>query len=349
MIILIHILSNLIVLQWLLDANHYGAIIVHIPRNFLLPLMFTMFIIGFIAVQTHWLIGMVLFVVLVGIPSAYFIYVYYVGTTMAIRGDLQGAIRHYSRVLKFPMNKVMAYTRRAALRNAIGDIDGAIEDYSAAIQHIKQEEPSLYGIRSALYLGKSDYENALQDSTRLLELQPNSEIGYANRAAARMFLGDIEGAIEDCNTGLDKNISVSGKALLYNNRGTAYRLQENYPEAMSNYNLAMSTALNPNQKMMIHAAVLTNQGILYYLMEDFDNARIYFQQGLDLNAHFYKALAGLAVARFKLGQAEKALKLWKDLMALEPRYRDIRILKQDMNFPMQIRADVDALLEVMRG
>lgn len=320
-----------------------------IPQNLLLPIMVTMFIIGFIGVQTHWLIGGLLFVVLVGIPSLYYIYVYYVGTTMAIRGDLQGAIRHYGRVLKLPMNKVMAYTRRAALRNAIGDIDGAIEDYSAAMKHIKQEEPALYGIRSALYLGKRDYKNALQDSTRLLELQPQSEIGYANRAAARMFLDDIEGAIEDCNAGLDTNISASGKALLYNNRGTAYRLQENYPEAMSNYNLAMSAALNPNQKMMIHAAVLTNQGILYYLMKDFENARVYFQQGLDLNQHFYKAMAGLAVARFKLGQAEKALKVWKDLMVLEPRYRDVRILQQDMNLPTQMMSDVDALLEKVGG
>jgi tetratricopeptide (TPR) repeat protein len=322
---------------------------VHIPRNLLFPLMLTMFIIGFIGAYTDWLIGVILFVILIIVPSAYIIYVYYVGTSMAIQGDIHGAIRHYSRVLRLPFNKLMAYTRRAALRNAIGDIDGAIADYSAAMQLMKQEEPALYGIRSALYLGKRDYENALQDSSRLLELQPNSEIGYANRAAARMFLGDISGAIEDCNAGLDTNNSPSGKALLYNNRGTAYRLQDNYPEAMASYNLAMSAALNPNQKKMIHSAVLTNQGILYYLMDDYDNARVYFQQGLDLNAHFYKAIAGLAVARFKLGQAEKALKLWKDLTALEPRYSDAQILQQDMNLPMQMMADVNALLEVLGG
>lgn len=317
-----------------------------IPRSFFISLLFVGFIIGFIGVNTHWLVSVILFFVAIGIPTAYIIYVYYLGTSMAVKGDLHGAIKHYSRVLKLPVNKVMVYTRRAALRNAVGDIDGAIADYTSAMNRLKRPEPTLYGIRSALYLGKRDYKNALQDSSRLLELQPNSEIGYANRAAARMFLGDVEGAISDCDAGLKNIASDSGKALLYNNRGTAYRLQENYPEAMSNYNLAMSAALNPNQRKMIHPAVLTNQGILYYLMQEYDNARVYFQQGLDLNNHFYKAMAGLAAARFKLGQAEKALKLWKDLMALEPRYRDLRILQQDLNLPVQMMTDVDALRDM---
>lgn len=317
-----------------------------ISKSIYFSLIITGFIIGLIGMSTHWLVAVFLFLLVIGLPSIYIFYVYYLGTSMAIRGDLRGAIRHYSRILNWPVNKVMVYTRRAALRNAVGDVDGAIADYTAAMELLKRPEPTLYGIRSALYLGKRDYEKALQDSSRLLELQPNSEIGYANRAAARMFLGDIDGAIDDCNAGLDRHISDSGKALLYNNRGTAYRLQENYSEAMSNYNLAMSAALNPNQKKMIHPAVLTNQGILYYLMQEYDNARVYFQQGLDLNQHFYKAMAGLAVARFKLGQAEKALKLWKDLMALEPRYRDLRILQQDLNLPLQMMSDVDALREM---
>src|SRR5690606_38114735 len=108
-----------------------------------------------------------------------------------------------------------------------------------------------------------------------------------------------------------KHISSSGKALLYNNRGTAYRIQGEYMEAMSNYNLAMSASLQPQQKKLIHPSVMTNQGILYYLMQEIENARVYFQQALDTNPSFYKAMAGLALSRFKLGQAVEARKLWK--------------------------------------
>lgn len=325
--------------------------------NLLFPLMVTMFIIGFVGAQTNWIIGITLFFVLVGIPMTYMALVYYWGTAMTLRGDIRGAIQHYSRILKahqsfkLPINRVFIHTRRAALLNAVGDIDGAIVDYSAAIDNANREVPALYGIRSALYLGKRDYESALKDSNRLLELQPQSEIGFANRAAARMFLGDVEGAIDDCTTGLEetKKISPSGKALLYNNRGTAYRIQGDYGEAMSNYNLAMSASLPEQQKKLIHPSVMTNQGILYYLMQEIENARVYFQQALDTNPKFYKAMAGLAISRFKLGQAMEARKLWKDLIALEPRYRDVRVLQKDLNLPMQMMADVSDLLDAVRA
>ncbi|GAB5494556.1 MAG: hypothetical protein Phog2KO_47710 [Phototrophicaceae bacterium] len=330
---------------------------IRIPRNIVAPMLISFFLVGFIGIQTNIFVAIGLFVVLVGIPMAYMTTIYYLGTAMTIRGDIKGAIEHYSRVLKandqfkIPVNRVFLHTQRAALLNAVGDLDGAINDYTSAMEHTKEEVPALYGIRSALYLGKREYENALEDSNRLLELQPKSEIGYANRAAARMFLGDVTGAIDDCTTGLEdlETVSASGKALLHNNLGTAHRIQGDYTEAMMNYNLAMSSSLNPQQKKMIHSSVMTNQGILYYLMQELENSRVYFQQALDTNPSFYKAMAGLALARFKLGQAMEARKLWQDLMALQPRYRDIRVLQRDMNLPMQMMTDVSELVDVARG
>lgn len=337
--------------------GHEVIIMIRIPRNIVPPMLISFFLVGFIGIQTNIFVAIALFVVLVGIPMGYMTTIYYLGTAMTIRGDIKGAIEHYSRVLKandqfkIPVNRVFLHTQRAALLNAVGDIDGAINDYTSAMEHTKQEVPALYGIRSALYLGKRQYENALEDSNRLLELQPKSEIGYANRAAARMFLGDVTGAIADCTTGLEDldTVSASGKALLHNNLGTAHRLQGEYTESMANYNLAMSASLSPQQKKMIHSSVMTNQGILYYLMQELENSRVYFQQALDNNPNFYKAMAGLALARFKLGQAMEARKLWQDLMALQPRYRDIRVLQSDMNLPMQMMEDVSELVDVARG
>lgn len=317
-----------------------------------LPFILTIVLIVYIGSQTSIWTALALFLGLVVLPSAYLNYVYNYGALLVMRGNLRGAISHYTRLLKLPVNRIFVYTRRAALRNAVGDVEGAIADYTAAMQSSRQEIPALYGIRSALYLGKRDYQSALNDSDRLLQLQPHSEIGYANRAAARMFLGDIQGAIADCDTGLDEKSqhnSPSGKALLYNNRGTAYRIQGDFGEAMANYNLAMSASLDPQQKRLIHPSVMTNQGILYYLMQELENARVYFQQALDTNPSFYKAIAGLAVTRFKLGQNDEARKLWKNLMALEPRYRDVRVLQGDLNLPVQMMTDVTDLMDAARG
>ncbi|MGB7340770.1 MAG: tetratricopeptide repeat protein [Phototrophicaceae bacterium] len=328
---------------------------IRLPRTVFIPMLISLFFIGFIAARTNMWVGIGAFVFFIGVPSFYFISVYYLGTAMTIRGDIRGAIAHYSRIInanerfKIPVNRVFLHTQRAALRNALGDLDGAIGDYTDAMRHSKQDVPALYGIRSALYLGKRDYEHALDDSNMLLKLQPQSEIGYANRAAAKMFLGDVVGAISDCTQGLDhvEHLSGSGKALLYNNRGTAYRIQGEYEEAMSNYNLAMSAALKPQQQKLIHPSVMTNQGILYYLMQEVESARVYFQQALDKNPSFHKAIAGLALSRFRLDQVTEARKLWKDLIALEPRYRDIRTLQHDMNLPNQMMGDVAELVDVV--
>jgi tetratricopeptide (TPR) repeat protein len=297
-------------------------------------ILISFIVVSLVASIFDWVIAITLGLIAVIVPSAYIAYAYYAGTSLAMRGDLKGAVQHYGRVLALPfVNRALIHARRGALRNALGDIDGAIADYTSAMKATGREEPAIYGVRSSLYLSKHDYSHALEDSTRLLELLPGSEIGYANRAAARMFLGDLDGAITDCTDGLNVNGTTGGKALLYNNRGTAYRLKGEYDEAMSNYNLALSTSLDQHQQRMIRPPVLTNLGILYFLMQEYDNARIYFQQAHDTNPAFHKALAALAAARGKLGQDDAARKLLDELIDLQPRYRSLARIKTEMNMP----------------
>lgn len=316
-----------------------------LPLRMLPSLIIICIIIGWVTSQVHWLLGLALFVVLVLAPAVFFYVVHYRGASLAIQGNLKAAVDHYTRLLELPfLNRFMLYTRRAALRNGLGDLDGAIADYSEALQYAQSKDNAmLYAIRSALYLGKRDFVNALADSEQLLKLQPASEVGYANRAAAKMFLGDIDGAIADCDTGLSKQLSGSGKALLYNNRGTAYRMIGNYNEAMMNYNLAMGTSLSDQEKRMIHPSIITNQGILYHLQKEYESAKAYFHQATGVNPSFYKSLVGLAAARFRLGQIREAQKLWTDLLQKEPRYQDSLFLQNDLNLPLEMVRDMQEL------
>lgn len=313
-------------------------------------LLLTLVLIALAVVNPSFAAGLLAIVIVVGLPMLYMGYIYYLGEAKTMRGDLRGAIRHYDRVLgwKLPMNKTAILIRRAGLRNALGDVDGAIDDYTAAMEQLPTTDPALYGIRAALYLGKREYQKALEDSDKLLQLQPRSEVGFANRAAARMFLGDTGGAIEDCTRGLEVENSPSGKSLLYNNRGTAYRLQGDYAESMADYNVSLSVALPEREKIMIHPAIITNQGIVYYLQGNYENARVYFQEANALNQGFYKAVAALAAARYKLDQVPEAQKLWMELLRAEPRYRDAPFLQHDLHLPMQMMADIGDLIESLK-
>lgn len=318
-----------------------------IPSNMIITIVVTFALVTFVAI-TDSVLAALLLLTIMSLPLLYLVYVYYLGTAMALRGDIRGAIQHYGRVLqsRLPMNRAFVYARRAALRNAVGDVDGAIHDYSQAITYVRNE-PTLYAIRSALYLGKRDFEKALADSDRLIQLRPEAEIGYANRAAARMYLGDVEGAIRDCNTGLEQDNTPSGAALLYNNRGTARRMQSDFYEAMADYNLALGMGLSPREKRMVHPSILSNQGILYYVQDEYDQARAYFQKAQGVAPDFLKALAGLAVSRFKMKQIPEAQRIWMDLIKQEPRYRDQRYLQRELNWPMEMMGDAADLIESM--
>lgn len=312
-------------------------------------LILTTLIITLIGLATHWLVSIGLFLGVIVIPGAYVYYIYSHGMRLAMQGKLRAAVKHYTNLLNLPfVNKIYVYTRRAAFRNAMGDLDGAIADYSAAMTLMPDEDASIYAIRSALYLGKREFEKALADSDRLVELQPNNEIGYANRAAAKMFLGNYDGAIDDCQTGLDRHATASGKALLHNNLGTAHRMAGDYHEAMLNYNLAMGTGLNQREKYMIHPSIMTNQGILYHLKQEYENAKAYFNQAMGINPGFHKSSVGLAVARYKLGQVGEAQRIWMDILKKEPRYRDAQYLERDLNLPSEIMTDVHELIDTMK-
>lgn len=320
-----------------------------LPRRTIFTFFITAFLVGMISTGGSWGATLIAMLFLIGLPMAYMAYTYYYPAGLTMQGKIRDAIKHYDRVLNtplLPMNRTAIHMRRASLHNALGDVDKAIDDYSAAMKK-EDDNPALFAIRSALYLSKRDFEKALADSDKLLTLRPDSEVGYANRAAAKMFLGDLNGAIDDCTQGLEQNISASGKALLYNNRGTAYRMNGDFTEAMASYNLAMSAGLNDRERLMIHPSIITNQGILYHIQQKYADAKAYFSQALGINPSFYKSTVGLAAAQYKMGKVPEAQKLWMDLIHKEPRYRSPLYLQKDLNLPMQVMSDVDDLIESM--
>lgn len=316
------------------------------PRS-LIPLVIIGFFIGLALPGNNILVAILLVITIFGLPVIYSGLVYYYPMSLISQGKLEQAEQHYTRILDWhvPANRTYLFTRRAAVRNARGNVQGAIDDYSTAIKQSRSASANLYGMRSALYLAQRDFGHALEDTDKVLEMNPQSEIGLANRAAARMFLGDVQGAIADANKGLEHSQSASGKALLYNNRGTAHRLQGDLTSAISDYNLALSVALSPQEKRVVHPSIITNQGIIYYLQEEYDQAKAYFQQAQNLMPGFFRALAGLAISRFKMGQIDEARKIWNELIQREPRYQDTTWLQTELNWPMEMMADTTELID----
>jgi tetratricopeptide (TPR) repeat protein len=68
-----------------------------------------------------------------------------------------------------------------------GDLDGAIADYTRALQFEPKDTSLFYG-RATARQKKNDLEGALADYTKTIELDPTHALAYANRGVVKVLL-----------------------------------------------------------------------------------------------------------------------------------------------------------------
>ncbi|MFB9865422.1 tetratricopeptide repeat protein [Rufibacter immobilis] len=105
-------------------------------------------------------------------------------------------IKEMSQLLKKEPKNVQAYVTRAAARMELGDLYGAIKDYSAAEELSPEDKTSILIGRGNAFLEIGAYKEALKDFDAVLEKASSPEAQYG-RAAAKYFLDDLFGAMRD--------------------------------------------------------------------------------------------------------------------------------------------------------
>jgi len=95
-----------------------------------------------------------------------------------------------------------AHYYRGLLREKQGDLKGALEDYTSAIQ-FDPEHAKAYNNRGAIRKNQADLAGALADFNNAIRLQPFSPEAYANRAVIRQVQNDLDRAAEDFTKALE--------------------------------------------------------------------------------------------------------------------------------------------------
>ena len=105
---------------------------------------------------------------------------------------------------------------------------------------MRPNEELAFNNRGMAYVLQKDYQSARPDFDRALELSPAKIKPRVNRCELRVILGDLEGALADCNVvlGIQKN---NPEAL--DDRGLVYLKSNELDAAISDYNAAL--AINP--------------------------------------------------------------------------------------------------------
>ena len=198
------------------------------------------------------------------------------GVVYRNQGNLQAAIGDFDRAISYnPLDAITYYYRGRARRerNSIeqDDIVGATEDYTRTIELDPQFSDAYYW-RASLYYGQDKLEQAIEDFTQAIEIQPPAPCvpcAYVGRGLVRKAQGDIVGAIEDYSRAVEVRPSLVNA---YIHLGEAYEELERYEEAVKNFSQAID--LDPENAYGYYARgqIHFGEGNLEQAIEDLTQA-----------------------------------------------------------------------------
>jgi tetratricopeptide (TPR) repeat protein len=124
----------------------------------------------------------------------------------------------------------------------IGDLKGAIKDYSAAIAQ-NPEDADSYVNRGIAYNELGQNQEAIADYTKALTLKPDQVLAYYNRANAHSQLKHYKEAIADYSKIIDLDPEY---AYAYANRGATYFQMNQKKEAIADLEQAIKIFSSKN-------------------------------------------------------------------------------------------------------
>ncbi|MFY9309511.1 MAG: tetratricopeptide repeat protein [Bacteroidia bacterium] len=118
--------------------------------------------------------------------------------------------------------------RTMVWKDSISLWSDAIEKYNKA--------PKSFNNRGLTYFERQQYDKALSDFNRTIQLEDTYPDAHYNRGVVYFTIKQYDKALEDYNTALQQTPKF---AKAYNNRGNIYHLQGKYAQAIADYNAAL--------------------------------------------------------------------------------------------------------------
>ncbi len=165
------------------------------------------------------------------------------------------------------------YFYRGLSKYELGDYNGAIQDYNKAIQ-LAPDNTSAYINRGNSKSNLGDENGAIQDYNKAIQLAPDDALAYYNRGISKSNLGDENGAIQDYNKAIQL---APDDALAYINRGNSKGKLGDYNGSIQDYNKAIQLAPD-------NTSVYINRGISKSNLGDYNGACLDWSKAGELGA-----------------------------------------------------------------
>ena len=123
------------------------------------------------------------------------------------------------------------FNLRGIVYSSLKQYEKAIENYNKAIE-LKPDYALAYNARGIAYAGLKDFEKAIEDLNKTIQLEPDGAHAYNNRGNVYGRLKEYQKAIEDCTKAIQIN---PGHTNAYYNRGMAYAGLKKYQKAIEDF------------------------------------------------------------------------------------------------------------------
>lgn len=144
--------------------------------------------------------------------------------------EKEDAIEYFSKVIKLDPKDSSAYAKRANAYRELKKFDLAIGDYTRCIE-LDPDSPGPRNQRALAYEEAGQYKAALQEYDDMLRLFPE-ENSYQNRALLYQTLGEYDKALADASKAIEMDPQRPGPWV---NRAFMYERMGKIKEAISDY------------------------------------------------------------------------------------------------------------------
>jgi tetratricopeptide (TPR) repeat protein len=206
------------------------------------------------------------------------------GNEGAEKGDLNQAIADFTEALRIYPQSAAAYHNRGLVRSRNGEHDKAIADFTNTLR-LEPDNASTYRIRARSYGIMGQYDLALADYGQALGLDPKNARAYRDRAAVFARKGTYARAVADYTESLrlDPDDGLASNELAWLRATCPDPTLRDGTQAVE---YATKACKLSNWKL---AAVLDTLAAAYAERGEFDEARKWIKQALDLATQEEKA------------------------------------------------------------
>ena len=225
-------------------------------------------------------------------------YYFYEGEKALEENKFTQALAHFNECIRLDPYYMEAYHSRASAREGLGDIKGALTDYSIYVDKKPGKTDALFS-RAVLRYKLEQYLLAREDFIMLMTLPP----GETNKVFFR----------QDAGAGTDKIFTMQGAnhSTIFNYLGLIEAKLRNYKKGLAYMDSALR--LDPNE-----AQYHVNRGIIKEHILDTVGAIADYQRALVIDPSQGLAIHNIAVIKRSRGQQNESEKLLDEAILQSP-------------------------------